>query len=116
MITRIWHGWTTHANAPVYENLLRSEIFTGIAARKIDGYRGISLCKRDSGVEVEFITIMWFDSIDAVRTFAGENYEVAVVPDKARAVLSRFDSVSAHYDTRSFEFESGVAGLPPLRD
>jgi antibiotic biosynthesis monooxygenase (ABM) superfamily enzyme len=116
MITRIWHGWTTPANAPAYETLLRGEIFTGIAARRIDGYRGISLCRRNSGDEVEFITIMWFDSIDAVRTFAGENYEVAVVPEKARAVLSRFDSVSAHYDTRSFEFESGVAGIPPLRD
>jgi hypothetical protein len=116
MITRIWHGWTTPANAPVYENLLRSEIFTGIAARKIDGYRGISLCKRESGEEVEFVTIMWFDSISAVRAFAGEDYEVAVVPERARAVLSRFDSVSTHYDTRSFEFESGVPGIPPLRD
>jgi hypothetical protein len=116
MITRIWHGWTTPANAPIYENLLRSEIFTAIAEHNIAGYRGISLCKRDSGDEVEFVTIMWFDSINAVRAFAGENYEVAVVPAKAQAVLSRFDSVSAHYDTRSFEFESGVAGIPPLRD
>jgi heme-degrading monooxygenase HmoA len=116
MITRIWHGWTTPANAAAYEKLLRSEIFTGIAARNIEGYRGISLCKRDSGEEVEFVTIMWFDSLNAVRAFAGENYEVAVVPPKARAVLSRFDSASVHYDTRSFEFESGVAGIPPLRD
>ena len=99
MITRIWHGWTTPANAPVYESLLRSEIFTGIGARKIAGYRGISLCRRDVGAEVEFVTIMWFDSLDAVRAFAGEDYEVAVVPPKARAVLSRFDAVSAHYET-----------------
>ncbi len=99
MITRIWHGWTTLANATVYENLLLNEIFTGIAARKILGYRGISLCKRESGAEVEFVTIMWFDSLDAVRAFAGEKHEVAVVPPKARAVLSRFDPVSAHYET-----------------
>jgi hypothetical protein len=116
MITRIWHGWTTPANAPAYENLLRREIFTAIAERRIEGYRGISLCKRELGEEVEFVTIMWFDSLNAVRAFAGENYEVAVVPPKARAVLSRFDSVSVHYDTRSFEFESGVQGIPPLRD
>ena len=116
MITRIWRGWTTPANALAYENLLRSEIFTGIEAREIDGYCGISLCKRESGEEVEFVTIMWFDSINAVRAFAGENYEAAVVPPKARAVLARFDSVSAHYDTRGFEFESGVPGIPPLRD
>jgi hypothetical protein len=99
MITRIWHGWTTPANAPVYEKLLRAEIFTGIAARKIVGYLGISLCKRELGDEVEFVTIMWFESLDAVRTFAGENYQVAVVPPKARALLSRFDAASAHYET-----------------
>ncbi len=99
MITRVWHGWTTPANAPVYENLLRTEIFTGIAARRIAGYRGISLCRRDLGHEVEFVTIMWFDSLDAVRAFAGENYEQAVVPPKARAVLARFDATSAHYET-----------------
>jgi heme-degrading monooxygenase HmoA len=116
MITRIWHGWTTAANAPVYENLLRSEIFTAIATREIEGYRGISLCRRESGEEVEFVTIMWFDSMSAVRAFAGENHQVAVVPPNAQALLSRFDSVSVHYDTRSFEFESGVAGIPPLRD
>jgi len=71
----------------------------GIAARRIAGYRGISLCKRDAGAEVEFVTIMWFDSLDAVRAFAGEDYAVAVVPPRARAVLSRFDAVSAHYET-----------------
>ena len=99
MITRVWHGWTTPANAPVYENLLRTEIFAGIAGRQIAGYRGISLCRRELGEEVEFVTLMWFDSLDAVRAFAGENYEQAVVPPKARAVLSRFDAVSAHYET-----------------
>jgi hypothetical protein len=99
MITRVWHGWTTRANASIYENLLRTEIFTGIAARQIAGYRGISLCRRVMGEEVEFVTIMWFDSLDSVRAFAGENYEQAVVPPLARAVLSRFDAVSAHYET-----------------
>ena len=99
MITRVWHGWTTRANAPVYEELLRTEIFTGIAERRITGYRGISLCRRELAEEVEFMTIMWFDSLDAVRAFAGENYEQAVVPARARAVLSRFDEVSAHYET-----------------
>ncbi len=99
MIMRIWHGWTTQGNAPVYEQLLLTEIFPGIAARNVPGYRGISLCRRQSGDEVEFVTVMWFDSVDAVRAFAGESYEVAVVPPKARAVLSRFDAASAHYET-----------------
>jgi hypothetical protein len=99
MVTRIWHGWTTPENAPVYEQLLLTEIFPGIAGRSVASYRGISLCRRTAGDEVEFVTTTWFDSLDAVRAFAGENYEVAVVPAKARAVLKRFDAKSAHYET-----------------
>jgi heme-degrading monooxygenase HmoA len=100
MISRIWHGWTVPANADVYESLLKEEIFAGIKARKIPGYRGIQLLRRELENEVEFVTIMWFDSIEAVRIFAGEDYEVAVVPPKARAVLARFDARSQHYDVR----------------
>ncbi|GAB3547641.1 antibiotic biosynthesis monooxygenase [Noviherbaspirillum agri] len=99
MITRIWRGWTTPQNAPLYQELLLTEIFPGIARRGMDGYRGISLLRRDIGEEVEFSTVMWFDSITAVKAFAGERYEVAVVPPKARAVLSRFEDASSHYDT-----------------
>jgi antibiotic biosynthesis monooxygenase (ABM) superfamily enzyme len=101
MISRIWHGWTTLANADTYEALLRSEIFVNIRNREIPGYRGIHLLRRNLGGEVEFVTIMWFDSIDAVRTFAGEDYEVAVVPAKARALLSRFDERSQHYEVKA---------------
>jgi heme-degrading monooxygenase HmoA len=100
MISRIWHGYTTPENADVYEALLKSEIFVGIQGRNIAGYRGIQLLRRALGDEVEFITIMWFDSLEAVRTFAGEDYEVAVVPPKARAILSRFDARSQHYEVR----------------
>lgn len=99
MITRIWRGWTTLQNAPVYQELLLTEIFPGIEARRVSGYRGISLGRRELGNEVEFVTIMWFDSIDAVKAFAGDHFETAVVPPKARAVLTRFDTSSAHYDT-----------------
>jgi antibiotic biosynthesis monooxygenase (ABM) superfamily enzyme len=101
MICRIWHGWTTPENADAYESLLKYEILTGISNRDIAGYRGIHLLRRDLGKEIEFITIMWFDSIDAVRSFAGEDYEVAVVPPKARALLSRFDAKSQHYDVKA---------------
>jgi hypothetical protein len=101
MISRIWHGWTTPANANAYESLLRSEIFVGIANRQIAGYRGIRLLRRDLGDEVEFVTVMWFDSVDAVRDFAGEDYEVAVVPPRARELLSRFDARSQHYQVRA---------------
>jgi heme-degrading monooxygenase HmoA len=101
MISRVWHGWTTPANADAYETLLKSEIFTGITSRQIAGYRGIHLLRRNLGKETEFVTVMWFDSIDAVRAFAGEDYEVAVVPPKARALLSRFDARSQHYEVKA---------------
>ena len=100
MISRIWHGWTAPANADAYESLLKSEIFESIRSREIAGYRGIDLLRRDLGEEVEFVTIMWFDSTEAVRTFAGEDYEAAVVPAKARALLSRFDARSQHYEVK----------------
>jgi hypothetical protein len=105
MISRIWHGWTTPANADAYESLLKTEIFQGIRERQIGGYRGIQLLRREVEREVEFITIMWFESIEAVRTFAGEDYEAAVVPPKARALLSRFDAHSQHYEVK-FEMKA----------
>jgi len=100
VICRIWHGWTNRANAEAYEALLREEIFTGIRDRNIPGFRRIRLLRREAGAEVEFVTIMTFDSLDAVRAFAGEDFESAVVPPKAMALLARFDGRSAHYDVR----------------
>jgi heme-degrading monooxygenase HmoA len=88
-------------NADAYESLLKSEIFIGIQNRHILGYRGIHLLRRDLGDVVEFVTVMWFDSMEAVRAFAGEDYEVAVVPPKARALLSRFDERSQHYEVKA---------------
>ncbi|MFX0050448.1 MAG: antibiotic biosynthesis monooxygenase [Candidatus Hermodarchaeota archaeon] len=101
MISRIWHGWTTFENAEAYESLLKSEIFHDIENQQIAGYKEIHLFRRNIGDEVEFITIMWFDSLEAVRAFAGEEYELAVVPPKARALLSRFDARSQHYEVRA---------------
>ncbi len=99
MIARIWHGWTTTENAGAYEELLSKEIFAAIRERQIAGFQSIRLLRRDTGNgEVEFVTIMEFESIDAVRSFAGEDYELAVVPDAARALLARFDERSQHYE------------------
>jgi antibiotic biosynthesis monooxygenase (ABM) superfamily enzyme len=100
MISRIWHGWTEPGNADAYEALLKSEIFPGILAKKVAGFRRIELFRRPAGSEVEFVTVMWFDSLDAVKAFAGEDHETAYVPDKARAVLKRFDARSQHYEVR----------------
>jgi heme-degrading monooxygenase HmoA len=99
MITRIWRGWTRPADADAYQQLLLEEIFPVIAARGIRGYRGIRLLRRAVGGEVEFVTVMRFDSLDDVRAFSGADYESAVVPTTARALLARFDDRSAHYET-----------------
>lgn len=100
MIIRIWHGWTTPENATAYENLLKSEVFKGIADKSIAGYEKIELVRRDLGDEVEFVTIMRFKSLDAVRAFVGEDYEQAYVPPEARKILKRFDARSQHYELR----------------
>ena len=105
MIIRIWHGWTTPQNANLYEELLKGEIFVGINNRGLPGYRGIQLLRRDGPDEVEFVTLMRYDSFDAVRRFAGEDFEAAVVPPKARALLERFDERSSHYEIRE-EFQT----------
>jgi len=101
MIIRIWHGWTTHRNADVYEQLLKDEIFVGIENRQITGFIRIQLLRRQLTEETEFVTIMTFDKWESVKEFAGDNYEQAVVPDKARAVLSHFDQYSQHYELRN---------------
>jgi len=98
MINRIWYGWTTSQNADKYEALLKEEIFVGIHDRRIRGFKGIQLLRRDLDHDVEFITIMRFDSLDSVREFAGEDYEAAVVPKQARKLLSHFDERSQHYE------------------
>jgi len=98
MVARIWHGWTTFENAPIYENLLKNEVFPSIEEKKVKGYRRISLLKRIQKQEVEYITIMLFDNLDAVRVFVGEDYEKSYVPPKARQVLSRHDEHSQHYE------------------
>ncbi|HNU01146.1 MAG TPA: antibiotic biosynthesis monooxygenase [Acidobacteriota bacterium] len=103
MIARIWHGWTTPDNADAYEALLNEEIFVGIKNREIQGFKDIQLLRRRVGDEVEFVTIMRFVSLDAVKEFAGDDYEACVVPPSARKVLKRFDQRSQHYEIRITE-------------
>lgn len=97
MITRIWHGRTTPQNAQAYEDLLLSTVFPRIAARRIPGYLGIQLDRRDVDGEVEFATTMHFESLDSVIEFAGEDYKTSVVPQAARELLSSYDAEAAHY-------------------
>ena len=96
MILRIWHGYTTKPNADIYENLLRTEIFPEIESKKISGYRRMQLLRRELDDEVEFTTIMWFETLESVIEFVGDDYETVYVPEKARKILSRFDQKSVH--------------------
>lgn len=98
MIARIWHGWTTPENTESYERLLEETIFPKIAAKEIEGYKKIQLLRRSLDNEIEFITVMWFDSWDAVKEFAGEEYQQAYVPQEAQKLLSRFEKQSKHYE------------------
>ena len=98
MICRLWRGWTTPDNAGAYERIVRGEVIPGIEARKIPGFRYIDLMRRDLGDEVEFQTLMWFDSLDSIIAFMVEDYAVSHVPAAARAVLKRFDSHAAHFE------------------
>ena len=97
-IKRIWNGWTTPANASAYRRILEREVRPGIEAKKIPGYRSLELLSRGLGEEVEFMTIMTFDSLQNVIEFQGDNCERSYVPDAARAVLSRWDEVCLHYE------------------
>ncbi len=98
-ICRFWRGWTERGNAAAYETLLRETVVPQmIEARAIRGFRHIDIVRRDFGDEVEFATIMWFDDLESVKAFAGEDHEAAHVPAAARAVLARFDERAAHYE------------------
>ncbi|MBZ5605110.1 MAG: antibiotic biosynthesis monooxygenase [Acidobacteriia bacterium] len=103
MIARHWRGWTTPSHADAYETLLRDVVIPGLKA--IDGYRGGYVLRRPAGGEIEFVVINLFDSLDAVRAFAGPEYEIAVFEPEAKRLLSRVEPKAVHYEV--------AHGLPP---
>ena len=111
MICRLWRGWTTPEQADAYEALLRGEVIPGIEARRIPGLRAIDVLRRPAGEEVEFTTLMWFDDLEAVKGFVGEDPEVAHVPERARAVLARFDERAVHMEV--LDRRAQADGGPP---
>src|SRR5437773_11725436 len=96
MIARLWHGWTGRENAGAYESLLRNKVLPGI--HRVSGYGGAYLLKRAVPEGVEFVTITFFESLNAARASAGSDYEQAVVPRDAAALLDRFAEPAAPYD------------------
>jgi heme-degrading monooxygenase HmoA len=99
MIARVWHGYTKPEHADAYESMLKPELLPGLS--KVKGYRGSYLMRRPAGEEIEFITIILWDSLDAVRAVAGANYETAVIPEERRKYLSRYDAKAAHFEVVS---------------
>lgn len=97
MIARVWRGWATADLADQYDAHYRSEVLEHLQGGS--GFVGARLLRRQVGDEVEFVSLTFFDDLDAVRAFAGDSYETAVVAESARKVLSRFDETVAHYDT-----------------
>jgi hypothetical protein len=107
MICRMWRGWASLDNADTYEGVVRGQVIPGIEARAIPGFRHIDLMRRRFGDEVEFVTLMWFDSLDNVKAFMGEDFELSHVPPAAQAVLKRFDTRAAHFDVLDRRPQSG---------
>lgn len=105
-IKRIWHGWTTPENADRYENLLCNEVIPGIEAKNIQGYRGIEVLRREGREEVEFVTIMAFESLQDVIGLQGEDYQRCYVPDAAQKVLKRWNQTADHFEVRKTRSEN----------
>lgn len=102
MIARFWRGWTTRADADAYQHIVLNQVIPGIEARRIAGFQHIDVLRQDPAAdgpdEVEFVTIMWFTGVDAIKAFMGEDYTASHVPEAARAVLKRFDLQSQHFE------------------
>ena len=98
MICRLWRGWTAPENADEYERIVRGEVIPGDRGAQDSRLPPHRLMRRDLGGEIEFQTLMWFDSLDAIKAFMGEDYSVSHVPPEARAVLNSFDDRAAHYE------------------
>jgi heme-degrading monooxygenase HmoA len=103
VFARTWRGWTTLENADAYDRFLRDSLIPQM--RQLDGFRGVHILRRDLGEEVEFVTVSMFESLDAVRAFAGDDYETPVIEPEAQRLLARYERQAVHYDAA---FEHGA--------
>ena len=99
MVARVWHGYTRPEHADAYEAMLKPELLPGLSTVK--GFQGSYLLRRAAGDEVEFITMILWDSLDSVRDLLGADYETSVIPEERRQYLSRHDTKAAHYEVAS---------------
>jgi heme-degrading monooxygenase HmoA len=99
MIARVWKGWTKTENAGAYEKLLREVVYP--ALKTIEGYIGGYILRHDNKEESEFVTINLFESMEAVKKFAGSDYDIPVFEPEARRLLSKVEPVARHYDVKN---------------
>ncbi len=99
MIAGVWRGWTSIENADAYEKLLREQVLPGL--RQIDGYQGGYILRQEGNDEVEFVVMNFFDSLEAVRAFAGPDYTVPVFEPEARQLLSKVEPRARHYEVKT---------------
>src|SRR3954470_19140567 len=101
MITRMWRGWTLTQDADAYERFLLDGLFPTM--RKIRGFLGADVLRRVHGADIAFVTLTRFKSIDDIRAFAGDEFEVPVIEPRAAELLLRHEERAVHYETSSFE-------------
>lgn len=99
-IIRTWRGWTSIENASRYEDMLFNEVFPTVKKNGVTGLEKVSISTKNKKDEVEFFLVLQFKSLDAVKSFAGENYENAYIPDNAKQVLKRYDKTAEHYELK----------------
>jgi heme-degrading monooxygenase HmoA len=98
MIARYWRGWTKPQDVEDYETILKEKVLPGL--KTIEGYQGGYVLRSENGAEVEFVVVNFFDSLDAVRRFAGEDYCSPVFEPEVRRLLSRIEPQATHYEVR----------------
>jgi heme-degrading monooxygenase HmoA len=109
MICRMWRGWTSVANAPAYDSYLKNELFPSVERELAPrGYRGFHVLRLDRRDEAEFVTMVWFESLEAVKSFAGADYEKPVISEKAQKLLVRHADRCEHYDLSGFEWPISI--------
>lgn len=96
-IIRTWRGWTSIANAPVYEYMLINEVFPAVKKKGVSGLEKVSISTQEKNNEVEFFLVLEFDCIESVKKFAGEDYKIAYIPENVQNVLLRYDTTANHY-------------------
>jgi hypothetical protein len=109
MICRVWRGWTTRENAEGYDDYLQKELFPNLEKElRRRGFCGYQLLRMERGADTEFMTMLYFESLEQVRAFAGEDYETPVISAKARLLLSRWAERADHFTVSGFQVATAV--------